>query len=66
VRASEDPGEDDHTLWSTISNLTSHRYAIRSYDNPTPQVVELGSTDFTPGEPRQIPLSTGVFALLTV
>ena len=66
VRESGNPAEDDHTLWSTISNLTEHRYAIRGYDNPTTQVIELGSTDFTPGEPRQVPLSPGLFAPLTV
>ena len=66
VRASEDPEGDDHTLWSTISNLAEHRYAIRGYNNPTTQVIELGSTDFMPGEPRQVPLSPGVFAGLTV
>jgi choloylglycine hydrolase len=66
VRASDSPEGDDHTLWSTISNLTDRRYVIRGYDNPTPQVIDLGSTDFTPGDPRQVPLSTGGFAALTV
>lgn len=65
-RAGDSPEGDDHTLWSTISNLTDRRYATRGYDNPTPQVIDLGSTDFTPGEPRQVPLSTGGFAALTV
>jgi penicillin V acylase-like amidase (Ntn superfamily) len=66
VRAGERAQGDDHTLWSTISNLTEHRYAIRGYDNPTTQVIELGATDFTPGEPRQVPLSPGLFAPLAV
>jgi choloylglycine hydrolase len=66
VRAGDSPEGDDHTLWSTISNLTDRHYAIRGYDNPTPQVIDLGSTDFTPGEPRQVPLSTGGFAALAV
>ena len=65
IRAGDSPGGDDHTLWSTISNLTGRRYAIRGYDNPTPQVIDLGSTDLTPGEPRQIPLSAGSFEALT-
>jgi choloylglycine hydrolase len=66
IRADEHPEGDDHTLWSTISNLTDRRYAIRGYDNPTPQVIDLASTDFTPGEPRQVPLSAGGFAALAV
>jgi penicillin V acylase-like amidase (Ntn superfamily) len=66
IRADDSPEGDDHTLWSTISNLTDRQYAIRGYDNPTPQVVDLASTDFTPGEPRQVPLSSGSFAALTL
>jgi len=66
VRASDNQEGDDHTLWSTISNLAEHRYAIRGYDNPTTQVIELGSTDFTLGEPRQVPLAPGLFAPIVV
>ena len=54
------------TLWSTISNLAGLRYAIRGYDNPTTQVIDLGSTDFTPGDPRQVPLSAGGFEALVL
>jgi choloylglycine hydrolase len=66
IRADDNPEQDDHTLWSTISNLTECRYAIRSCDNPTTHVIELGSTDFTAGEPRQVPLAQGGFATLEV
>jgi choloylglycine hydrolase len=66
IRADERPEDDDHTLWSSVSNLTKRRYAIRAYDSPTPQVVDLGSTDFTPGERRQVPLSPGGFAALAL
>jgi choloylglycine hydrolase len=66
IRADEHPEGDDHTLWSTISNLTDRWYAIRGYDNPSPQVIDLASTDFTQGDPRQVPLSAGTFAALAV
>ena len=51
---------------STISNLAGLRYAVRGYDNPTTQVIDLRSTDFTPGDPRQVPLSAGGFAALAL
>jgi choloylglycine hydrolase len=66
IRADDNPEDDDHTLWSTISNLTEHRYVIRGYDNPTAQVIDLGSTDLTPGQPRQVPLVAGAFAELAI
>jgi choloylglycine hydrolase len=66
IRADDKPTGDDHTLWSTISNLAGRRYAIRGYDNPTTQVIDLRSTDFTPGDPRQVPLSAGGFAALAI
>ena len=66
IRADDKPTGDDHTLWSTISNLSGLRYAIRGYDNPTTQVIGLRSTDFTPGDPRQVPLSAGGFAALAL
>ena len=66
IRADDKPTGDDHTLWSTISNLAGRRYAIRGYDNPTTQVIDLRSTDFTPGDPRQVPLSAGGFAALAL
>ncbi len=66
VRAGDDPADDDHTLWSTISNLTDLRYVIRSYDNPIPQVVDLTTVDFTTPGPREVPLPDGAFAVLAV
>lgn len=62
VRADAKPTDDDHTLWSTISNLTEHRYIIRTYDNPVPQAIDLGSLDFTAAEPLTVPAPTGSFA----
>ncbi len=66
VRGGDDPSADDHTLWSTISSLTARRYAIRGFDDPTTYVVDLATTDFTPGEPRQLPLPAGGFTALTI
>ncbi len=66
VRADADPADDDHTLWSSLANLTQRRYTIRTYDNPVPQVVDLDATDFTGADPRQVDLPAGTFATLTV
>ena len=37
VRDDDDPSNDDHTLWSTVSSFTDRRYVIRSYDSPVPR-----------------------------
>lgn len=64
VRADGDPANDDHTLWSTIANLTQRRYIIRTYDNPVPQAIELDDVDFSSSEPVQVAPPTGDFATL--
>ncbi len=61
VRADADPSDDDHTIWSTITNLTERRYVVRTYDNPVPQAIELAEVDFDRGV-TQVPLPTGGFA----
>jgi choloylglycine hydrolase len=66
VRDSDDPANDDHTLWSSIANLGELHYIIRSYDNPTPQLVELKNTDFSGPGTRQIAIPNGSFARLAV
>ncbi len=66
VKAGDDPEQDDHTLWSTISNLADLRYVVRGYDDVAPRAIDLKSTDFTPGQPRQVPLPVGGFAQLVV
>lgn len=66
IREDDDPANDDHTLWSTVSNLTDRRYVIRSYDNPVPQAVDLTTVDFTTPGAREVPLPEGTFATLAV
>ena len=66
IREDDDPAHDDHTLWSTVSNLGACRYAIRTYEDPVPRVVDLGAVDFGAAAPRQLELATGGFAPVTV
>lgn len=60
VRAGADPSGDDHTIWSTITNMTARRYVIRSCDNPVPLAISLADIDFTNGV-VQTPLPSGGF-----
>lgn len=62
VRADGDRANDDHTLWSTISNLSDRRYVVRTYDNPVPQAISLADVDFSGPEPLQVPTPVGGFA----
>ncbi|HPU39980.1 MAG TPA: choloylglycine hydrolase family protein [Microthrixaceae bacterium] len=61
VRAGADPSGDDHTIWSTVTNLTARRYVVRTYDNPIPQAIALHDLDFSRGV-TQSPLPAGGFA----
>ena len=64
IREDDDPKNDDHTLWSTISNLSARRYVLRTYDNPVPQVIDLAEVDFSGSAPLQIEAPSGGFAEL--
>lgn len=64
IREDGDPTHDDHTLWSTIANLTDRRYVVRTYDNPVPQAIDLSTVDFTGTEPLQVETPQGGFAEL--
>jgi choloylglycine hydrolase len=57
---------DDHTLWSTVSNLADTTYSFRGYTNPNTLRIDLKTTDFTAGPPREVPLPDGDFASLAV
>ena len=49
-----------------VDDLEPHRAPLRDSQlrQPDDQVIELGSTDFTAGEPGQVPLMAGVIAVL--
>jgi choloylglycine hydrolase len=65
VRGDADPSHDDHTLWSTIADLSSRAYSVRTYDDPVPRRISLGDVDFTGSEPRTIPMPFGGFPALS-
>ena len=57
---------DQVTDYSSVSNLTDLRYAVRTFGDPTTYVIDVAQTDFT-GEPRTAPLPTqGHFHPVTV
>lgn len=58
--------QNDQTTWISISSLSAKRYVVRVQTNPTPVVVELTTTDFASGGPRQVTISDGEFVPLTV
>jgi len=58
--------QDDQTKWSSIASLTAGRYVVRTQDDPTPVVVDLATTDFSGGEPRQRELTAGGFRAVSV
>ncbi len=66
IRADDKPEDDDHTLWSTIANLTDRRYVLRTYDNPVPQAIELSDVDFSGPDPIVVDPPKGGFAPLSL
>lgn len=58
--------QNDRTTWSSISSLSAGRYIIRVENNPSPYVVDLASTDFSGGSPRQVSVPSGTFIELKV
>jgi choloylglycine hydrolase len=58
--------QDDQTKWSSVSSLSALRYIVRTQDDPTPVVVDLSTTDFEGGEPRQVELGPGGFRAIVV
>jgi choloylglycine hydrolase len=50
-------GGGDFTQWSTVIDLAGGRYALRTYDDPTPRLLALDRLDLDPGaELRTVPL----------
>jgi choloylglycine hydrolase len=66
IRSDDQPENDDHTLWSTVSNLSDGRYVLRTYDNPVPQAIQLDDVDFSGPEPVLVPAPSGGFATLSL
>jgi len=58
--------QNDQTTWISISSLATLRYIVRVQTNPTPVVVDLKTTDFSSGGPRQVTISNGDFSPLVV
>ncbi len=56
IRGDEQVANDAFTPWSSMSNLTDLRYAIRTYGNSVPHLVDLKNVDFDRSEPVEIPL----------
>jgi choloylglycine hydrolase len=51
------PEGEDFTAWSTVVDLAGGRYALRTYDDPTPRIVALEDLDLAAGAPTQsVPL----------
>jgi choloylglycine hydrolase len=46
----------DYTAWTSVSDLTNNRYAIRTYGDPTPRVLQLAELNLAPGHTRRVPL----------
>ena len=66
VRGGNAGGAQDQTLWSTIANRTDLRYIVRGVEDPNPVAIDLKSTIFDGGDPRQVELPTGAFTTLTI
>jgi len=62
IREDDNLSNDDHTLWSTISNLKDLRYVVRTYDNPIPHAIDLSKIDFTAAGPVEVEPPTDSFA----
>jgi choloylglycine hydrolase len=55
-RENDDRSNDDHTLWSTIANLTDGAYILRTYLDPVPRRIQLADIDFAASPVTTVPL----------
>jgi choloylglycine hydrolase len=46
------PEGGDFTAWSSVIDLATRRYALRTYDDPTPRILRLDDLDLGAGSPR--------------
>lgn len=58
--------QNDRTTWSSLSSLNAQRYIVRVESNPSPYVVDLSATDFSPGPARQRSVPAGGFIPLSI
>ena len=65
VRSDDNSKDDDRTLWSTVANLTDHRYVVRTCGNPVPIVIDLADVDFSGAEPVEVDPPSGTFTPFT-
>lgn len=56
IREDADDAHDDHTLWSSIADVTNGTYAIRTYTDPTWRQIAFADIDLSGGAARQMPL----------
>ncbi|MFZ0386586.1 MAG: linear amide C-N hydrolase [Solirubrobacteraceae bacterium] len=47
------PEGGDFTAWSSVIDLAGGRYALRTYDDPTPRILNLDDLDLSAGAPTQ-------------
>ena len=60
------PEGGDFTAWSSVIDLAGRRYALRTYDDPTPRILALDDLDLSAGAPTQsvpLPSDPGFLAL---
>lgn len=61
------PEGGDFTAWSSVCDLAGGHYAVRTYDDPTPRLVNLGDLGLDQGERRELELPrNGSFEALAV
>jgi choloylglycine hydrolase len=41
---------DDFTAWSSVADLSSRRYVLRAYDDPTPRILRLSDLGLENGD----------------
>ena len=55
-----DPHGGDFTAWTSICDLAGARYAVRTYDDPTPRMVSLSELGLDQGELRELDMPSTV------
>jgi choloylglycine hydrolase len=66
IRQDSSAADDDRTLWSSISNLSARRYAVRTYGNPQVQVLDLADAPLGASAPVQVEIGPGGFTAVAL